>query len=213
MNALNKIENHWKKGKRELLKECFFYGKKIMQQGFFQTPRILKYKILSDFGALYGKPILKQPVQFVGKGKICIGDGVIFGVHSSPEFYSGYGYIEARNNNSQVVFGNDVWINNSCRIISEGEGVFIGNNCLMGYNVNIYDSNFHDLEPNLRRISTVNSAKVIIEDNVFIGSNVTILKGCKIGINSVIGAGAVVVGDIPPNSIAAGNPCKVLKSR
>jgi acetyltransferase-like isoleucine patch superfamily enzyme len=52
---------------------------------------------------------------------------------------------------------------------------------------------------------------VILEDNVWIGAGTTILKGTCIGENSIIGAGSVVTKDIPPNSIAAGNPAKVIK--
>jgi acetyltransferase-like isoleucine patch superfamily enzyme len=56
------------------------------------------------------------------------------------------------------------------------------------------------------------SGKIIIEDNVFIGTNAIVLKGVTIGTNSIIGAGSVVTHDIPPNSVAAGNPCKVIMS-
>jgi hypothetical protein len=54
------------------------------------------------------------------------------------------------------------------------------------------------------------SGKVVIEDNVFVGGDSIILKGVRIGRNTIIGAGSVVTHDIPPNSVAAGNPCKVL---
>jgi carbonic anhydrase/acetyltransferase-like protein (isoleucine patch superfamily) len=54
------------------------------------------------------------------------------------------------------------------------------------------------------------SGKVVIEDNVFIGTNTTILKGVRIGKNTVIGASSVVTHDIPSNSVAVGNPCKVV---
>ena len=56
------------------------------------------------------------------------------------------------------------------------------------------------------------SGKVVIEDNVFIGINAVILKGVRIGENTIIGAGSVVTHDIPGNSVAAGNPCKVIMS-
>jgi hypothetical protein len=56
------------------------------------------------------------------------------------------------------------------------------------------------------------SGKVVIEDNVFVGTNTTVLKGVRIGKNSIIGAGSVVNRDIPPESVAAGNPCKVIMS-
>lgn len=56
------------------------------------------------------------------------------------------------------------------------------------------------------------SGKVVIEDNVFIGTGSIILKGVRIGKNTIIGAGSVVTKDIPPNSVAMGNPCKVKMS-
>ncbi len=54
------------------------------------------------------------------------------------------------------------------------------------------------------------SGKVVIEDNVFIGINTIILKGVRIGRDSIIGAGSVVTSDIPAGSVAAGNPCRVI---
>ncbi len=54
--------------------------------------------------------------------------------------------------------------------------------------------------------------KIIIEDNVFIGANVTVLPNVTIGKNSIIGAGSIVTHDIPPNSVAVGNPAKVISS-
>jgi acetyltransferase-like isoleucine patch superfamily enzyme len=54
------------------------------------------------------------------------------------------------------------------------------------------------------------SGKVVIEDNVFLGSNTIILKGVRIGRNTIIGAGSVVTHNISPNSVAVGNPCKVI---
>jgi len=56
------------------------------------------------------------------------------------------------------------------------------------------------------------SGKVVLEDNVFIGTRSIILKGVRIGRNTIIGAGSVVTHDIPPNSVAAGNPCRVIMS-
>jgi acetyltransferase-like isoleucine patch superfamily enzyme len=56
------------------------------------------------------------------------------------------------------------------------------------------------------------SGKVVIEDNVFIGTGSIILKGVRIGKNTIVGAGSVVTEDMPPNSVAVGNPCKVIMS-
>ena len=69
------------------------------------------------------------------------------------------------------------------------------------------DGDAHQNDPR----AGVNKA-IEIEDNVWIGSSVTILKGVHIGRNSLIGAGSIVTKDIPENSIAVGNPCKVINS-
>ena len=62
------------------------------------------------------------------------------------------------------------------------------------------------------KIKEIKTADVIIEDNVFIGNHVSILKGTKIGTNSVIGSGSVVTGIIPANVIAAGNPAQIIRT-
>jgi acetyltransferase-like isoleucine patch superfamily enzyme len=93
--------------------------------------------------------------------------------------------------------------------------VEIGKECLLGANVVISDTDFHPLLPVGRRYNNnpndIAASPVVIEDNVFIGTGAIILKGVRIGKNSVIGAGAVVTKSIPENSIAAGNPARVIK--
>ena len=73
-------------------------------------------------------------------------------------------------------------------------------------------SNFHPLNPEERKSNNYDGKDIIIGNNVFIGMNVTVLKGSTIGNNSVISVGAIVTGDIPPNVIAGGIPCKVIKT-
>lgn len=177
----------------------------------FQYPRILFYRIISSKYVDINDGKLLQPTLFEGVGSIILGK-VVFGVQNSPYFYSGYCYIESRNIESKIDVGNNVVINNNLVLISEGEGIFIGNNVLIGTNVEIYDSDFHDLNPKRRLGGTVNTKMVTIEDNVFIGSNVKILKGVKIGKNSVVANGSMVVKDIPENVIAGGFPCKIIRN-
>ena len=86
------------------------------------------------------------------------------------------------------------------------EKIIIGNNVLCGANVTITDFDWHS-----SRYAS-ESRPVIIHDNVWLGLNVTVLKGVEIGGNSIIGANSLVVTSIPANVIAAGNPCKVIKS-
>ena len=84
--------------------------------------------------------------------------------------------------------------------------ISIGNNVRVGANTLISDSDWHSEDSRIG-IPT----PVIIGDNVWLGVNVIVLKGVNIGSNTIIGAGSVVTHDIPPDTIAAGNPCKVIR--
>lgn len=94
--------------------------------------------------------------------------------------------------------------------ISIGDNVKIGAGCLL------MDSNFHSLDYEMRRNSSLDgknavSSPIIIEDDVFIGARSIICKGVIIGARSIIAAGSVVIKSIPPDCIAGGNPCVVIK--
>jgi acetyltransferase-like isoleucine patch superfamily enzyme len=87
------------------------------------------------------------------------------------------------------------------------EKIVIGDNVRVGANVLITDSDWHLDDPRIGLPSPV-----MIGNNVWLGYGATILKGVSIGENTIIGANSVVVSDIPDNVIAAGNPCKIIKS-
>lgn len=177
-----------------------------------QVPRVVAYRILSN-NKIYGSPTRFQPIQAVGQGKIVFEDGVKVGFFPSPFFFSTYAYIEARNPNSEIVIGENTWINNNFSAISESASITIGRRCLIGANVEIIDSDFHGIKVSDRGTSNPEKAKpVVIGDDVFIGSNVKIMKGVVIGVGTVIANGSIVVGDIPPSVIAGGNPARVLKA-
>lgn len=172
--------------------------------------RILKFKILSDCKKTIGKPKLFHPLLLKGKGTIEFGKNVQIGVIASPNYYSHYTYLEARNQNSRIDIGDNVSINNAFSAIAFSK-IEIQNNVLIGNNCVIMDNDAHHLGIDKRHVLP-NSEEVIIENNVFIGSNVTILKGVRIGENSVIGNGSIVTNSIPKNVIAAGNPARVIKN-
>ncbi len=88
--------------------------------------------------------------------------------------------------------------------------VKIGDNCLLAPNVAIYTAG-HPIHPMSRNSAYEYGKEVTIGDNVWIGGNVVICPGVRIGDNVVIGAGSVVTRDIPDWSVAAGNPCRVLR--
>ena len=189
----------------------FYIIKKVTLQRLVSTAyskmRVIKYWLLSDCKRIYGKAILNSPVLMNGLGIIEIGENVNLGIKSSPSFYNTYIYIEARSKQAAITIKKGVWINNNAIIISEGPGIIIGENSLIGHNFTAYDTDFHCLHPNKRITGVPLKGKVIIESNVFIGSNVTILKGVTIGENSIIASGSIVTKSIPSNVIAGGNPC------
>jgi acetyltransferase-like isoleucine patch superfamily enzyme len=107
----------------------------------------------------------------------------------------------------RIVIGDNVIISPGARISAATE-IIIGNNSMIANGAYITDSDWHGIYD---RVSTGNSKPIHLEQNVWIGDSAIICKGTTIGENSIIGAGAVVVGNIPANCMAAGNPAKVLK--
>lgn len=118
-----------------------------------------------------------------------------------PPFYSAYG--------RDIRVGHKVFINQCCTLYDMG-GVDIGDRVMIGPNVNIITTG-HPLEVSRRR-AYVEGRPIIIEENVWIATGATILGGVTVGENSVVGAGAVVTKDVPPNSFVAGVPAKVIRS-
>ena len=98
-------------------------------------------------------------------------------------------------------------MSNNNTIISK-DSVSIGHKCAIAWGVTITDHDFHKLYIDGKQ--KVETAPVVIGDNVWIGMNATILKGVTIGDGAVVGAGAVVTKNVPARSVVAGNPAKVI---
>ena len=110
----------------------------------------------------------------------------------------------------QISVGKRFFANFNFTVLDEAK-VTIGDDCFIGPNVSIYTA-CHSTDPVERNSRREWAEPVTIGDNVWIGGSVTILPGVNIGDNVTIGAGSVVTKDIPSNSIAVGNPCKVMKT-
>jgi acetyltransferase-like isoleucine patch superfamily enzyme len=106
--------------------------------------------------------------------------------------------------NGRIDIGHWCVLSSGTRIRS-AIGVEIGDNCMFAENCFITDADWHDV---YHRIFPGKKEPVRIGNNVWIGDRVTVCKGVTIGDNSVIGAASVVTRDIPPNTIAAGNPAR-----
>ena len=99
-------------------------------------------------------------------------------------------------------------------VIGAGGGIRIGHHVLIGQGVNIHAENHNFSDRNLRIDEQgVSYQGVIIEDDVWIGSKVTILDGVTIGQGAVVGAGSVVTKSVPPYAIAVGIPARVIGTR
>ncbi len=118
-----------------------------------------------------------------------------------PNIFCGFG--------SNIKAGDNLFINNDCVFVDPNE-IIMGDNVMIGPQCGFYTA-LHPLDAETR-IKGYESAKPIkIGNNVWIGGGVKVLPGVIIGDNSVIGAGSIVTKDIPANSLAYGNPCRVIR--
>lgn len=148
----------------------------------------------------------------VGRSSIVIGDGCVFRSlpWSNPVGVDRPCMISAIGSGARVVIGRGAGF--SGVVICAAEEIVIGDNVLCGSNVTIIDADWHGLDPAARRGNVGVTAAVRIGDDVFLGLGTVVLKGVTIGHGSVVGAGSVVARSIPPLSVAAGNPAKVIRT-
>lgn len=123
------------------------------------------------------------------------------GAWINPPFYCDYG--------KHIEVGKNFFANYNCTILDVAR-VKIGDNCQMAPNVAIYTAG-HPVYPTTRNSMYEYGKEVTIGDNVWIGGNTVICPGVHVGSHVVIGAGSVVTRDIPDWSVAAGNPCRVIR--
>jgi len=121
--------------------------------------------------------------------------------HLEPSIWFDYGYNTELGEN---FYSNHNLVILDCAKVKFGNNVFIGPNC--GFYTAI-----HPVCAEERNTGIESAKSITVGNNVWFGGNVTVLPGVKIGSNSTIGAGSVVVKDIPENVVAAGNPCRVIR--
>mgnify|MGYP004594224857 FL=1 len=190
---------------------------------FLNLPSTLRIKlyphinrlILKANGAVFGKNLqIPGKVSWLIEGsKLNIGDNFYLssgnGVNPIASNLQADVYVEP---GAALTIGNNVGMSSTRLWIHES--VRIGNNVKIGGCVLITDTDAHPMDYVVRRSSNegTKSAPVVIEDDVWVGAHCIILKGVTIGARSIIGAGSVVTNSIPVDCVAAGNPCRVIKS-
>lgn len=132
--------------------------------------------------------------SFLGK----IGNNVLI----ESDFECDYGY--------NIMVGENFYMNHN-GVILDGAKVEIGDNVFIGPNCGIYTAG-HPIEVETRNKGLEYVKPIKIGNNVWLGGNVVILPGVTIGDNVTIGAGSIVTKDIPSNTVAHGNPCRVIRT-
>jgi acetyltransferase-like isoleucine patch superfamily enzyme len=108
----------------------------------------------------------------------------------------------------KLIIGDDTFVNNGS-VLSASQEIRIGSRVNIAPHCTLIDNDFHGVGD---RDSAPKMAPIVIEDDVWLGTRVTVLKGVTIGKGSVIASGAVVTKDIPAGVLAGGVPAKVIKS-
>lgn len=119
-----------------------------------------------------------------------------------PPFYANWG-------GKHVHFGNRVYANFHLTLVDDTH-IYVGDNTMFGPNVTVATAG-HPILPELREQAYQYNMPVHIGKNCWIGAGAVIVPGVTVGDNTVIGAGSIVTKDIPPNVVAVGNPCRVLR--
>jgi carbonic anhydrase/acetyltransferase-like protein (isoleucine patch superfamily) len=139
-------------------------------------------------------------VRMRGKG-LALGQGVCICGDVTPVEFTTV-------DTGQICIGDHSFINYGSSFTAYSN-VTVGQHCHLGHYLFIADNNEHDLDGHSRRPV---SQPVFIEDHVWIGTRVVVLPGVHIGRHSVVGAGSVVTRNIPPYSVAGGNPARVIRN-
>jgi acetyltransferase-like isoleucine patch superfamily enzyme len=168
-----------------------------------------------------GRASIGSNFQVKGKVNVKVSPGGKLTIGKNVKFVSGFHFNPIANERAnslwvdrgaQLVIADNVGISASTIVckksVSIGEGTYIGGG------VQIYDTNFHSLDPEIRvhgKDDNVQNAPVCIGRECFIGAYSIILKGVTIGDQSIIAAGSVVTKEVPPRQIWGGNPVKFIK--
>lgn len=140
----------------------------------------------------------QKRIELLGEMLAEVGEGC----YIEAPFYANWG-------GRHVHFGNNVYANFNLTLVDDTH-IYVGDFTMFGPNVTVATAG-HPILPELREKVYQYNAPVRIGRNCWIGAGAIILPGITIGDNTVVGAGSIVTKDLPPNVIAAGNPCKVIR--
>jgi maltose O-acetyltransferase len=152
---------------------------------------VARFNALADEHPASGGAVLRGLLGEVGEGVVVM-----------PSFRCDYGY--------NIAIGRSTFVNYDCVFLDPAR-ITIGVDVQIGPAVQIYTAG-HPVDPDERRSGAEFGRPVAIGDGAWIGGGSIVCPGVTIGANTVVGAGSVVTRDLPPNVIAVGNPCRVLRA-
>lgn len=152
---------------------------------------LARYNAISDGDSDLLLSLLRDFMGAVGEGTVIM-----------PRFTCDYGY--------NISLGRNVFINYHC-IFLDCAPIIIGNDVQVGPAVQLYTAQ-HPLEADVRRSGLESARPIRVGNDVWIGGGTVVLPGVTIGDRSVIGAGSVVVRDVPPDCVVVGNPARIART-
>ncbi|MFZ1502300.1 MAG: sugar O-acetyltransferase [Nitrospira sp.] len=152
---------------------------------------LARYNAISDGEPAFLISLLREFMGSVGEGTVIM-----------PDFTCDYGY--------NIRLGRNVFINYHC-IFLDCASIEIGNDVQIGPSVQLYTAQ-HPLDAEVRRSGLESALPIRIGNDVWIGGGSVVLPGVTIGARSVVGAGSVVVHNVPPDSLVVGNPARMVRT-
>lgn len=186
----------------------------LLRKIYYLPGKILMLLVLKLNGVKKGKNIsIRGTFKLFSKGKFTVGNNFIITSSKYRNIIGGSTYSSiVVKKGAELKIGDNVKLSNSS--IYCATSISIGNNVMIGGSCKIWDTDFHPLDPEIRRKTPNENYKtkpIVIEDDAFIGGFSIILKGVTIGKGAVVGAGSVVTKDIPAGEVWAGNPAGKVK--
>lgn len=188
MNSNDKNLTAWEKMQLDMVYDDFdrdLFDRRVAAKNIFK-----KFNQTTD-----EQPELRR--ELLGNLFGSIGDNV----YVEPDFICEFG--------KNIFIGNNVYINFGA-VLLDCSRITIGNDVLIGPRVGMYSAN-HSLDPEERAQGALIGGRITIGDKAWIAGDVKIMAGVTIGEGAVVGCGSIVTHDIPPRTLAAGNPCRVIR--
>jgi acetyltransferase-like isoleucine patch superfamily enzyme len=185
----------------EAAREVYEYGKRVL----------VCEPLFKSYCKQYGERVRTGCFihYIVGRGDLHVGDDVLLDGQICILFAARF------SDHPTLRIGDGTGIGHGCKL-TIGKAITIGKHCRIAGGVQILDSSGHPSSPEARQKGLPPAESdvrpVVIEDNVWIGARATLLPGVTIGEGSVVSAGAVVVADVPPYTVVAGNPARRVAS-